>query len=102
MFSRSYSVTLDVMNASDRLCVEQLGVGHTEQPEFLFQNERLFSSLLPWLFPYGKEEIGQYLMKEKFSENNQKKYLMCYDKRFQLIPCFLCLLSTKVRSSRAF
>lgn len=64
-------------------------VGHAGEPESLFRNDRLFPSMLPWLFPYGKGAIGQLCMKNKMSEDNQKQHLLMYhDKRFQTDPMF--------------
>ena len=55
------SMSLEAMKASalNHLMKDEkiMFVGHADQPESLFQNERLFPSLLPWLFPYGKDAI---------------------------------------------
>jgi len=64
-------------------------VGHSKNPESIFNNARLYPSMMPWLFPYGKGAIGQELMKKKHSINSQKRYfLMYHDKRFQIDPNF--------------
>ena len=59
-------------------------IGHSKNPESIFNNARLYPSMMPWLFPYGKGAIGQELMKKKHSVNTQKRYFIMYhDKRFQ-------------------
>jgi Helitron helicase-like domain at N-terminus/PIF1-like helicase len=66
-----------------------LFVGHGTKPESMFNNSRLFPSMMPWLFPYGLGGIGNSNIIGPMSSISQKKHLLMYhDKRFQTDPGF--------------
>ncbi|KAK0215691.1 hypothetical protein IW262DRAFT_1277336 [Armillaria fumosa] len=57
-----------------------LAIGHAEQPESIYNNPSLYSSMFPWLFPYGMGSIGD----TNLSDPAHRCWLMMYhDKRFQ-------------------
>ncbi|SJL08858.1 uncharacterized protein ARMOST_12229 [Armillaria ostoyae] len=57
-----------------------LAVGHAEMPESIYNNPSLYTSMFPWLFPYGMGGVGTTGM----SDAEHKKWLLMYhDKRFQ-------------------
>ncbi|KAH7917725.1 hypothetical protein BV22DRAFT_1108516 [Leucogyrophana mollusca] len=62
-----------------------LAIGHSANPESLFNNPQLYPQMFPWLFPYGHGGIGSPDHKGKLSNARHKKRLLMYhDKRFQL------------------
>ncbi|KAH7907843.1 hypothetical protein BJ138DRAFT_1013889, partial [Hygrophoropsis aurantiaca] len=62
-----------------------LAIGHSANPESLYDNPQLYPQTFPWLFPYGLGGIGQLHFKKKLSSARHKKHLlMYYDKRFQM------------------
>jgi len=66
-----------------------LFVGHGSKPESMFKNPHLFTSMMPWLFPYGFGGIGNSKIIGPMSSVAQKKLLLMYhDKRFQTDPGF--------------
>src|SRR4051794_33453031 len=66
-----------------------LAVGHSEQPESIYGNPKLFPQMLPWLFPYGLGGIGNELQEGRLSDMAHKRHLLMYhDKRFQKDPFF--------------
>jgi hypothetical protein len=68
---------------------EILAIGHAETPGSIYANPQLFPSMLPWLFPYGLEGIGQIEHKYKLSSMMHKRHLLMYhDKQFQKDPHF--------------
>src|SRR6266487_225542 len=66
-----------------------LAVGHSEQPESIYENPQLFPQMMPWLFPYGLGGIGNDLQSGRLSDIAHKRHLLMYhDKRFQKDPFF--------------
>jgi hypothetical protein len=64
-------------------------VGHAPQPESIYNNPQLFPSMMPWLFPYGRGDIGNTIHKGKLSSIAHKQHLLMYhDKQFQMDPGF--------------
>ena len=63
-----------------------LAVGHSPDPESIWNNPQLYPQMFPWLFPYGLGGIGSV---EKLSHKEHKRRLLMYhDKRFQTDPNF--------------
>ena len=63
-----------------------LAVGHSENPESIWDNPQLYPQMFPWLFPYGMGGIGSI---SRLSDKEHKKMLLMYhDKRFQKDPNF--------------
>jgi len=61
-----------------------LGMGHSEEPQSMYDNPQIYPQMFPWLFPYGLGGIGQAIHKRKLSHAQHKHWLlMYYDKRFQ-------------------
>jgi len=68
---------------------KMLAVGHTLQPESIYDNPQLFPQMLPWLFPYGLGGIGNVEQQGNSSDIAYKRHLLMYhDKRFQTDPYF--------------
>ena len=64
-------------------------VGHSKDPLTIFKNPTMFTSMFPWLFPYGLGGLAQPHFEGRMSSANHKKHLlMYYDKRFQTDPNF--------------
>ncbi|TFK58892.1 hypothetical protein BDN72DRAFT_906329 [Pluteus cervinus] len=62
---------------------KMLAVGHSEDPEGIYNNPALYPQMFPWLFPYGYGGIGCET-EIKISEKEHKRHLLMYhDKRFQ-------------------
>ena len=75
-----------------------LFVGHDSKPESMFKNPQLFSSMMPWLFPYGLDGIGNSKIIGWISSiAHKKKLLMHHNKRFQTDPRFPLIPLTKNR-----
>jgi hypothetical protein len=63
-----------------------LAVGHSNDPESIWNNPQLYPQMFPWLFPYGLGGIGSVF---GLSDNEHKRRLLMYhDKRFQVDPTF--------------
>jgi hypothetical protein len=63
-----------------------LAVGHSKDPENIWNNPQLYPQMFPWLFPYGLGGIGTIF---GLSDNEHKwRLLMYHDKRFQVDPTF--------------
>jgi len=61
-----------------------LGIGHSEEPQSMYDNPQIYPQMFPWLFPYGLGGIGQSIHKKKLSHASHKRWLlMFHDKRFQ-------------------
>ena len=61
-----------------------LGIGHSEEPQSMYDNPQIYPQMFPWLFPYGLGGIGQAIHKKKLSNAAHKRWLlMFHDKRFQ-------------------
>ena len=61
-----------------------LAIGHSAQPESLYDNPSLYPSMFPWLFPYGYGGLGNHRINTKVSDAVRKRNLLMYhDKRFQ-------------------
>jgi len=57
-----------------------LAVGHSSEPESIYNNPQLYPQMFPWLFPYGLGGIGTTTLSDK----EHKRHLLIYhDKRFQ-------------------
>ena len=57
-----------------------LVVGHESKLQSIYNNPTLYSSMFPWLFPYGLGGLGS----NHISDKAHKKFLLMYhDKRFQ-------------------
>ncbi|TCD64110.1 hypothetical protein EIP91_004523 [Steccherinum ochraceum] len=66
-----------------------LGIGHSDEPESLYNNPQLYPQMFPWLFPYGFGGFGNEGIQINISETEHKRWmLMYYDKRFQLDATF--------------
>ena len=66
-----------------------LAIGHSENPESLYDNPQLYPQMFPWLFPYGLGGVGNSRGFSKMSDIRHNKWLlMYYDKHFQLDPVF--------------
>jgi hypothetical protein len=58
-----------------------LAIGHSAEPESIWNNPQLYPQMFPWLFPYGLGGIGTI---NGLSDKEHKKWLLMYhDKRFQ-------------------
>ena len=59
-----------------------LAVGHSAEPESIWNNPQLYPQMFPWLFPYGLGGIGSV---PGIPEREHKRRLLMYhDKRFQV------------------
>jgi len=66
-----------------------LAIGQYEKPESIYNNPQLYSSMFPWLFPYGLGGIGNENGEIAVSDLARKRHLLMYhDKRFQKDPYF--------------
>ena len=64
-------------------------VGHSEEPNSVYNNPQLFPSMLPWLFPYGFGGICNNMIPKNISSIAHKRLLLMYhNKRFQMDPHF--------------
>ncbi len=64
-------------------------IGHSYQPESLFNNPTFYSQAFPWLFPYGLGSIDNLNKIKLLSAKAHKRHLLMYhDKRFQLDRLF--------------
>jgi hypothetical protein len=64
-------------------------IGHSKEPQSIYNNPQLFPSMLPWLFPYGLGGIGNTQHQGNLSSIAHKRHLLMYhDKRFQTDPNF--------------
>ncbi|EDQ98598.1 uncharacterized protein LACBIDRAFT_298817 [Laccaria bicolor S238N-H82] len=64
-------------------------VGHSDEPNSVYNNPQLFPSMLPWLFPYGFGGICNNMIPKNISSMAHKRLLLMYhDKRFQMDPHF--------------
>jgi hypothetical protein len=57
-----------------------LAVGHSSEPESIYNNPQLYPQMFPWLFPYGLGGIGSTSLSDK---EHKRHLLMYHDKRFQ-------------------
>ena len=57
-----------------------LAVGHSSEPESIYNNPQLYPQMFPWLFPYGLGGIGTTTLSDK---EHKRHLLMYHDKRFQ-------------------
>ncbi len=57
-----------------------LAVGHSSEPESIYNNPQLYPQMFPWLFPYGLGGIGTTSLSDK---EHKRHLLMYHDKRFQ-------------------
>lgn len=68
---------------------KMLLIGHSKEPQSIYNNPQLFPAMLPWLFPYGLGGIGNTQHQQKLSSKAHKRHLLMYhDKRFQTDPHF--------------
>ena len=58
-----------------------LAVGHSDQPQSIWNNPQLYPQMFPWLFPYGLGGIGAASLSPK---EHKRHLLMYHDKRFQV------------------
>ena len=66
-----------------------LGIGHSNEPEGLYDNPQLYPQMFPWLFPYGHGGFGNPKSHTAVSDAVRKRWLLMYhDKRFQLDGSF--------------
>ncbi len=65
---------------------KMLAIGHSEQPESIWNNPQLYSQMFPWLFPYGLGGIGS--VSTISIKEHKRRLLMYHDKRFQTDPNF--------------
>ena len=71
-----------------------LAVGHSEEPEGIWQNPALYPQMFPWLFPYGLGGNGDQRHKGTISDAAHKRHLLMYhDKIFQMDHEF-CLIAS--------
>jgi hypothetical protein len=69
-----------------------LAIGHSEKPESIYHNSKLYTQMFPWLFPYGMGGFGNVFNTYEISENQHKRHLLMYhDKRFQMDSYFLLM-----------
>ncbi|KAF9033546.1 hypothetical protein BJ165DRAFT_1417496 [Panaeolus papilionaceus] len=77
-----------------------LAIGHSEQPQSLYNNPSLYPQMFPWLFPYG---YGGDLLS---FERHLKWLMLYYDKRFQRDAVFCIIafnhMSVKQSSSGSY
>jgi hypothetical protein len=67
-----------------------MAVGHSDEPESLYDNPSLYPKMFPWLFPYGYGGVGQPKHVRLLSKETHLRWLlMYYDKRFQRDAGFL-------------
>jgi hypothetical protein len=58
-----------------------LAIGHSKEPESIWNNPQLYPQMFPWLLPYGLGGVGTV---DGLSDKEHKKWLLMYhDKRFQ-------------------
>ncbi|KAJ7033855.1 hypothetical protein C8F04DRAFT_901399, partial [Mycena alexandri] len=72
--------------ALDHLMTEgkTLGIGHSAQPESMYDNPQAYPQMFPWLFPYGMGGFENENIVGRISEESHKRKLLLYhDKRFQ-------------------
>ena len=61
-----------------------LAIGHSSQPESIYNNSQLYPKMFPQLFPYGLGGIGNKRGIKTLSDFKWKKHLLLYhNKRFQ-------------------
>ena len=70
------AIALQYMNRGGKM----LAVGHSAQPESIYNNPELYPQIFPWLFPYGLGGIGSTSLSDA---EHKKHLLMFHDKRFQ-------------------
>jgi hypothetical protein len=63
-----------------------LAVGHSSEPESIYNNPQLYPQMFPWLFAYGLGGIGSTSLSNK---EHKRHLLMYHDKRFQTDINFL-------------
>ena len=63
-----------------------MAVGHSEDPESIWNNPQLYPQMFPWLFPYGLGGIGA--IPAISDKEHKRRLLMYHDKRFQTDPNF--------------
>src|SRR6266545_5027796 len=51
-----------------------LAVGHSSEPQLMYNNLQLYPQIFPWLFPYGLDGIGSM----KLSDKEHKRHLLMY------------------------
>jgi hypothetical protein len=63
-------------------------VGHSKNSLTIFKNPRMFTSMFPWLFPYGLGGLAQPRFEGKLPSLAHKQFLLMYhDKHLVLWPC---------------
>jgi hypothetical protein len=60
---------------------KMLAVGHSAQPESIYNNPELYPQIFPWLFPYGLGGIESTSLSDA---EHKKHLLMFHDKQFQI------------------
>ncbi|KAJ7030896.1 hypothetical protein C8F04DRAFT_1211613 [Mycena alexandri] len=61
-----------------------LGIGHSAQPESMYDNPQAYPQLFPWFFPYGMGGFENAKIVGRVSEETHKRKLLLYhDKCFQ-------------------
>ena len=65
---------------------KMLAIGHSEDPETIWDNPQLYPQMFPWLFPYGFGGIGS--VASISDKEHKRRLLMYHDKRFQTDPNF--------------
>ena len=74
--SRLKGIAMSYLNNGGKM----LAVGHSANPESIYDNPQYYPQMFPWLFPYGVGGIGS----TNLSEAAHRKFLLMYhDKRFQ-------------------
>ena len=74
--ARLKGIALSYLNNGGKM----LAVGHSENPESIYNNPQFYPQMFPWLFPYGHGGIGS----THLSDAAHKQFLLMYhDKRFQ-------------------
>ncbi|KAJ7029808.1 hypothetical protein C8F04DRAFT_962425 [Mycena alexandri] len=78
--------TVHGLAALDHLMTEEktLGIGHSAQPESMYDNPQAYPQMFPWLFSYGMGGFENENIVGRISEESHKRKLLLYhDKRFQ-------------------
>ena len=69
----------DVMRSISMLHLKSGGkviaIGHSENPNSLYDNPQLFPMMFPWLFPYGLGGFGSTLQQQKNTRDCTQKTL---------------------------
>src|ERR1700683_619862 len=49
-----------------------LAIGHSQEPQSIWKNPKVYPQMFPWLFPYGLGGIGHERQKHRLSDAGHK------------------------------